>query len=167
MDEFQSGRSSSLVISGSCQAALWARLRAERGCKKKKKRAKLGTHCLQSWDHQSLTEEKTSRRKEEKEDPGPAKGGILLLGKAKLCPWDAVEIPLGTEIPLDSLIAWLSPGAEPAWLGPRLWEMLQHPKTSSLPCAQLTAAASRNITPPRMEAGSCPYCFYLSFPYYF
>lgn len=42
MDEFQSGRSSSLVISGSCQAALWACLRAERGCKKKKKKSKVG-----------------------------------------------------------------------------------------------------------------------------
>lgn len=122
----------------------------------------MGTHCPQSWDHQSLMEQKTLRRKEEKEHPAPTKGGILLLGKAKLCPWDAVEMPLGTgETPLDSLIAWLSPGAEPAWLGPRLWEMLQHPKTSSLPCsslpcAQLTAAASRNITPtpPQVEPRS-------------
>lgn len=66
-------------------------------------------------------------------------------------PCSAVEIPLGTgEIPLDSPIAWLSPGAEPAQLRPRLWEkMLQHLKPSSLPCTQLTAAASRNTTPHR------------------
>lgn len=58
-------------------------------------------------------------------------------------------------------MAWLSSGAEPAWLGPRLWEMLQHPKTSSLPfsslpcsslpCAQVTAAAPRNTTPPQHQ----------------
>lgn len=65
-------------------------------------------------------------------------------------------------------IPWLFPGAEPAWLGPRLWEKkLQHLKTSSLPCTQLTAAASRNINPHQhhpkwnLEAGTCPYWFFL------
>lgn len=43
-------------------------------------------HCPQSWDHQSLMEEKTLRRKKEKEDPGPTRCFVA---------WKSQALPLG------------------------------------------------------------------------
>lgn len=86
----------------------------------------------------SLPEEKTSRREEEADDDtGPqTKRDILMVGNAKLCPWDPVEIPLRKgEIPPDRC----------SLAGAEVLEELQHLKTAVL---QLLPSAKGYTTLP-------------------